>query len=141
METYIVNDVLHVTLSQDEANALLGATMPGAGPVNRTAQGQKVHEALREEIRQRVARTGWEPVLRFTVEAAPARPGLDPLHVQRERWAQQAAATTPFPLDTCRLVADFAEDQSQADGILEMAGLSGRSPQSIMKALKERREA
>lgn len=140
METYIKNNVLHVTLSQAENNAVhCAAWIAPTCQADRdlATLGRAILQEIDKTHKERFHRTGTATPVLVSVEVPPARP--DGLEAQRERWAQQAAATTPFPLETCRLVANFAEDESQAEGILEMSALSRKTPAEIMEALKERR--
>jgi hypothetical protein len=135
MKTYIIDNTLHVELTQAENHAVHCA---GWVPFNsydpaEARLGRVLVQQVKTLVRERFQRTGKATAIKVTVEAPPARP--DGLEAQREAWAREAAFLTGYDLKTCRHVANNTNTEAQAMGVLEMAAMSRKSPESIIEQI------
>ncbi len=132
MKTYIIDETLHVEFTEAENHAVHAAAW--VAPTSRDAADAQHGRDILQEVdrihKERFGRTGKPTAIKVTVETPQGR-----LEAQREAWAQDAARWSGYSLATCQMVARNTETEGQALGVLEMAAMSGRSPESIVKEI------
>lgn len=135
MKTYIIDNTLHVEFTEAENHAVHAA---GWVPFNSyepadARLGRVLVQQIKTMVRERFQRTGKPTPIKVKVE--DPKPRVDGLEEQREAWAREAAFLTGYDLKTCRHVANNTNTEGQAMGVLEMAAMSRKSPESIIEQI------
>jgi hypothetical protein len=132
MKTYIIDNTLHVEFTEAENHAVHAASW--IAPTSRDGadaqHGRDLLQALDAIHKERFQRTGKPTPVKVKVETIQSR-----LEEQREAWAHDAARLTGYPLATCQFVARNTDTEGQALGVLEMASMSRRKPEAIIKEI------